>query len=275
MKAYPHLLAELMALLQDYRTAFSQKRVFFRALALFFSEIFAFGRHTITQALLALGLTDADWTAWYRLFSHGRVVAEKTAAILLSQTIDHVPENQPYVVGVDGVGVPRTGRKIPGAAWLPALFTAPFQKGLQRIQRFVDLAWLTPMENGYSRAIPLLWLPAFTQKAFLRSAEAKKEWEESDGSGLSLMPRAERTSWSLSLLTALWKELWSSGEVSRIGWWSWAERPAIGAFTIFRTLKGKREDAQGSMGNGLPTRANGHENRRDGARPLFRFVGWR
>jgi hypothetical protein len=66
-----------------------------------------------------------------------------------------------------------------------------------------DLAWLTPMENGYSRAIPLLWLPAFTQKAFLRSAEAKKEWEESDGSELSLMPRAERTSWSLSLLMGL------------------------------------------------------------------------
>jgi hypothetical protein len=100
-------------------------------------------------------------------------------------------------VGVDGVG------KIPGTAWLPALFTAPFQKGLQRLQRFVDLAWLTLMENGYSRAIPLLWLPAFTQKAFLRSTEAKKEWEESDGSELSLMPRAERTSWSLSLLTGL------------------------------------------------------------------------
>ena len=41
MEAYPSLLAELMALLQDYRTAFSQKRVFLRALALFFSEIFA------------------------------------------------------------------------------------------------------------------------------------------------------------------------------------------------------------------------------------------
>jgi len=84
------------------------------------------------------------------------------------QTIEHLPKDQPYVVGVDGVG------KIPGTAWLPALFTAPFQKGLQRLQRFVDLAWLTLMENGYSRAIPLLWLPAFTQKAFLRSTEAKR-----------------------------------------------------------------------------------------------------
>jgi hypothetical protein len=85
MSSYPPLLAKLLALLHAHRPAFSQERVFLRALGLFFSEIFTFGRHTITQALLALGLTDADWTAWYRLFSHGRFVAEKAAAILLSQ----------------------------------------------------------------------------------------------------------------------------------------------------------------------------------------------
>ena len=177
MCAFSPLLVKLFELLNAHRPAFSQERVFLRALGLFFSEIFAFGRHTITQALLALGLTDADWTAWYRLFSHGRFVAEKAAAILLSQTIDHVPEDQPYVVGVDGVGVPRTGRKIHGTAWLRSFITAPFQRGLQRIQRFLDLSWLLPLENGYSRAIPILFLPAFTQKSVGMLGKAKKEWE--------------------------------------------------------------------------------------------------
>ncbi|RME34848.1 MAG: hypothetical protein D6793_08090, partial [Thermoflexia bacterium] len=75
------------------------------------------------------------------------------------------------------MGVPRTGRKIPGTAWLPALFTAPFRRGLQRIQRFLDLAWLTPLEEGDSRAIPLLWLPAFTEKAVAAEEFILKEWE--------------------------------------------------------------------------------------------------
>ncbi|MFN3763891.1 MAG: transposase, partial [Anaerolineae bacterium] len=153
------------------------ERVFLRALGLFLSEIFTFGRHTVTQGLLALGLTDADWSPWYRLFSHGRFVAEKAASILVAETLRHVPEDQPYVAGVDGVGVPRTGRKMPGTAWLPALFTAPFRRGLQRIQRFLDLAWLTPLEEGYSRAIPLLWFPAFTEKAVKAQEFIQKEWE--------------------------------------------------------------------------------------------------
>ncbi len=133
----PSLLKNLFALLEAHRPAFSQQRIFLRALGLFLSEIFTFGRHTVTQGLLALGLTDADWSPWYRLFSLGRFQAEKAAAILLGQTLQHVPDDEPYIIGVDGVGVPRTGRKMPGTAWLPALFTAPFRRGLQRIQRFL------------------------------------------------------------------------------------------------------------------------------------------
>lgn len=173
----PLLLNNLFALLEAHRPAFSQGRVFLRAPGLFLSEIFTFGRHTVTQGLLALGLTDADWSPWYRLFSLGRFGAEKAAAILLGQTLLHVPQDQPYVAGVDGVGVPRTGRKMPGTAWLPALLTAPFRRGLQRIQRFLDLAWLTPLEEGYSRAIPLLWFPAFTEKAVAAEGFILKEWE--------------------------------------------------------------------------------------------------
>lgn len=172
----PPLLRNVFVLLKAHRPAFSQERVFLRVLGLFLSELFLFGRHTVTQGLLALGLTDVDWSCWYRLFSRARFVAEKVAVILLSETLCHVPKDQPYVAGVDGVGVPRTGRKMPGSAWLPALFTAPFRRGLQRIQRFLDLAWLVPLEEGYSRAIPLLWFPAFTAKAVAAQGGAKKEW---------------------------------------------------------------------------------------------------
>ena len=42
-------------------------------------EIFNFGRHTVTWGLMALGLTDGDWSVWYRLFSRGRYAEHKVA----------------------------------------------------------------------------------------------------------------------------------------------------------------------------------------------------
>ncbi len=71
-EAVPALLAALLGLLAAHRPAFRQERPYQRAVALVFGEVFAFARHTVTQWLLTLGLTEADWSAWYRLFSRPR-----------------------------------------------------------------------------------------------------------------------------------------------------------------------------------------------------------
>ena len=68
-KNLPVLLRTLLALLQAHRGAFRQERPFRRAEGMVFGEIFSFARHTVTQGLLALGINDGDWSAWYRLFS--------------------------------------------------------------------------------------------------------------------------------------------------------------------------------------------------------------
>jgi hypothetical protein len=47
--------------------------------------------------------------------------------------------------------------------------------GIHRAQRFVHLSWLAPLESGYSRAIPLRWLPCFPEKAVRREHEAQVE----------------------------------------------------------------------------------------------------
>jgi hypothetical protein len=57
------------------------------------------------------------------------------------------------------------------------LRTAKFKPGIQRGQRFLEGSWLTPMVNGYSRAIPLRCLPAFTPKAVACDEEPKTEVE--------------------------------------------------------------------------------------------------
>ncbi len=177
-KRKEELLANLFGLLKAHRAAFQQKRTFQRAVWLLLSELFTFARHTLTQGLLALGETDNDWSAWYRLFSQKRFDYEKLTTQTLQETLEHAPADQPYVVGIDGVLVPRHSRKMPGTSWWKALGTAPFRPGLARAQRFVHLSWLTALEEGYSRAIPLRMLPAFPEKAVPAEQGAQcKDWE--------------------------------------------------------------------------------------------------
>jgi hypothetical protein len=60
--AVPALLTALMVLLAAHRLTFRREQPYQRAMALAFGELFAFARHTVTQGLLALGLTDEDWS---------------------------------------------------------------------------------------------------------------------------------------------------------------------------------------------------------------------
>lgn len=97
------LLAELSRLLAAHRPAFRQERCFRRMKALVLGYLFCFARRTVTQVLVALGLTDSDWSAFYRLFSEPRMDYGELTGCFLSETLIHVPEARPYVVVVDGV----------------------------------------------------------------------------------------------------------------------------------------------------------------------------
>ena len=179
----PILLEKLFELLKVHRGAFRQERTYWRAVGMVMGEIFNFGRHTVTQGLMALGITDGDWSSWYRLFSRGRYEEEKVAKIFFRETLAHTSEEEPYVVGVDGVQIPRSSLKMPGTSWLKAPRTPVFKVGIHRAQRFLHGSWLTPMEDGYSRAIPLRFLPAFPPKAKPANVPAQTEGE----AGLSFL----------------------------------------------------------------------------------------
>jgi hypothetical protein len=60
----PPLLRELWRLLAAHRPAVRQTRCFDRLRALVVGQLCPAMRHTITQALLALGLIAADWSAF-------------------------------------------------------------------------------------------------------------------------------------------------------------------------------------------------------------------
>lgn len=175
----PPLLAALRGLLVAHRPAFRQERTFLRAQALLFGHLFAFARRTITQALVALGLTEGDWSAFYRLFSAPRLDYEELSRRFFKETLLHMPPSEPYVTVVDGIQLPRHSHKMPGTSWLKNPRTPPFMPGIHRAQRFLHLACLLPRSaHGYTRALPLRFEPAFPEKALKAEGfEPKKQWE--------------------------------------------------------------------------------------------------
>jgi len=64
-----------------------------------------------------------------------------------------------------------------GSGWLRNLRTPPFMIGIHAAQRWFNGSWLLPAENGYSRAIPIRWMPAFTEKSNPQAHTPCKEWE--------------------------------------------------------------------------------------------------
>jgi DDE superfamily endonuclease len=173
----PPLLVELWQLLAAHRPAVRQSRCFERLRAVVLGHLCTAARHTLTQVLLALGLVDADWTAFYRLFSQPRLDYGLLTRCFVHQTLAQIPQEGPYVVTVDGVQVPRSSRRMPGTSWLKNPRRPPFKPGIHRVQRFVHLAALLPRWQGYSRVLPLRWVPAFPPKAVPGAAAPRKEWE--------------------------------------------------------------------------------------------------
>lgn len=171
----PTLLQALMQLLEAHRFAFKQWRPYWRAVGLILAELFTFGRHTVAQDSLSLGQTQGDWSGWYRLFSRERFDETQLSRILIREMLRGVPATEPYVVGFDSTQIRRSSLKMPGTSWLKAAGTAAFRPGAERAQRFLTGAWLTPLDNGFSRAIPLRFIPAFPPKAVPTHEPARRE----------------------------------------------------------------------------------------------------
>ena len=171
------LLKHLFDLIALHRVLFCQQRVYDRVIALILAEIMVFARHTVTQLIMTLGLVERDWSGWYRLFSHQRFDYEQASQVMFGETLKHVSEDELYVVGGDGTQTPRSSRKMEGSGWLRNLRTPPFMVGIHAAQRWFNGSWLMPTEKGYSRALPIRWMPAFTEKSKPQEHKPCKEWE--------------------------------------------------------------------------------------------------
>lgn len=166
----------MLEMMAASRAGFGQERVYLRAVLLGLAEVLSFGSHHITDLLRSVGLVEEDWTAWYRLLQKpSRMAEERLGAVLVEQTWQQVGEEGVYGVGIDSTSVPRHSRHMEGTSWHKCPRNPPWRVGIHRAQRFLNLSWLAPLEAGYSRAIPLRWLPCFPHKAVRQVHEAQVE----------------------------------------------------------------------------------------------------
>ena len=168
----PSLAAAWFALLAAARPAVRQERVFVRLAHLTVGSVLALGRRPLSQLLVALGLGEADWTGWYRLFSRGRIAVGRLQEILVAQALAEAPTRGPVVAAVDRTQLPRTSRRFPGCGYTVQARTPKWRRGIHLAQRFVGVSLLLPRSaQGDSRAVPLRW-------ALLRTAKTTALGEE-------------------------------------------------------------------------------------------------
>jgi hypothetical protein len=133
-------LVELWRLLAAHRPAVRQARCFNRLRALVVGQVCSAARRTLTQVLLTRGLIAADWSAFYRLFSHARLDYDVLTRCFVQQTLAQIPPEEPYVVVVDGEQLPRSSQRMLGTSWLKNPRTTPFKPGRAGLVRWVRAA---------------------------------------------------------------------------------------------------------------------------------------
>lgn len=179
MKTMPQeesLVKAMLQIMEASRAGFGQGRVYLRAVMMALAEVMSFGSHHVTDLLRSIGLVEEDWTAWYRLLQKpSRMKEERLGRVLVDQTWEQVGVKGLYVVGIDSTSVARNSQQMEGTSWHKCPRNPPWQVGIHRAQRFLNVSWLAPLEQGYSRAIPLRWLPCFPEKAVRKVHAAQVE----------------------------------------------------------------------------------------------------
>lgn len=157
------LLEPFHTLLEEgWKSVFAQDRTRHRALAQALATPCVLGRRTLSRTLCALGRTEKDWSADYKLFSRSPWKADTLFQPVLQHYLARYPQG-PVAVAFDDTRLKKTGKKIPTASWQRDPLSPPFHVNFLYGLRFIQASLLFPhhQEGEYSaRGYPVRFTEA-------------------------------------------------------------------------------------------------------------------
>lgn len=116
-----------------------------------------FGRRTISRTICAMGRSDRDWSADYRVFSRSDWDSRRLFDPVIDEYLDRYRKG-PITVALDDTKLRKVGRKIPGVSWHRDPLSPPFHVNFMYGLRFLAASILFPhyREGDYPpRGIPV------------------------------------------------------------------------------------------------------------------------
>jgi len=177
------LLQQFHSLLdRGWRLAFAQARTHERAIEHALASVCVLGRRTVSRSLGALGRSDGDWSADYRMFSRSRWQPERLFDPVIDEHLERYPKG-PIMAAIDDTKLHKTGRKIPGTCWQRDPLSPPFHVNLLYGLRFLQASLLFPhyREGDYPpRGIPVRFqaAPPLKKPGKRASEEERQEYRK-------------------------------------------------------------------------------------------------
>jgi len=173
------LLQQFHSLLErGWQSVFPQARTRRRAIQHAVALPCVLGRRTITRTLGALGRSDCDWSADYKMFSRCHWRPEQLFTPVIDEYLERYPQ-APVVAAIDDTKLRKTGKKIKGACWQRDPLSPPFHVNFVYGLRFVQASLLFPhyQEGDHPpRAIPVRFQEAPPlKKPGKRATEAERQ----------------------------------------------------------------------------------------------------
>jgi len=167
---------------RGWRAAFSQGRTHRRAIEHAIALPCVFGRRTVSRAICALGRSQQDWSADYKMFSRSRWDEDLLFDPVIDEYLARYPKGM-VVAAVDDTSLRKTGKKIKGAQWLRDPLSPPFHVNLLYGLRFVQMSMLFQhyTEGDFApRGIPVRFqeAPPVKKPGKRATAEQVKEYKK-------------------------------------------------------------------------------------------------
>jgi hypothetical protein len=151
------LLAEFLAITQDWRSVFPQQRTFHRGVRQALGSLVCLGRRCLSRIIWTNGGQHRSWSAEYFLHSRCQWEPQQLFRPILKRALPYCPQK---LVGValDDTRLRKTGRSIPQAFYQRDPLSPPFHVNLVLGLRFLQASLLIPLHRTATvgtRALPI------------------------------------------------------------------------------------------------------------------------